>query len=113
MSTSSTAKDTGSTVQDTGLVVIDAQHAQLVGNVDRLVGKSLIEQGRRFIAGSNGSCQFDLAAVGRASSVGVALMLDWLRYAKRKQVSIEFTNVPEKMRHVIEFSGLTDVISLK
>lgn len=100
-------------VEKAELRSINPQQAQLTGRIDRLVGKELLDQGRRLIAASNGQWQVDLGGVTQSSSVGIALLLDWLRYGKRKNQTVEFLNVPEKMLQVIEFSGLTDVFSLK
>lgn len=94
------------------LIATSPTQAQLSGQLDRLAGKALLEQGRRLIAKSGNEWQVDLAEVSHSSSVGIALLLDWLRYGQRKKVSIEFLNVPQKMRHVIEFSGLSDVFKL-
>ena len=94
------------------LIATSPTQAQLSGQLDRLAGKALLEQGRRLIAKSGNEWQVDLAEVSHSSSVGIALLLDWLRYGQRKKVSIEFLNVPQKMRDVIEFSGLSDVFKL-
>ena len=94
------------------LIATSPNQAQLSGQLDRLAGKALLEQGRRLIAKSGSDWQVDLAEVSHSSSVGIALLLDWLRYGQRKKVSIEFLNVPQKMRDVIEFSGLSDVFKL-
>lgn len=98
--------------RDAKITAVTPQQAKLSGRLDRLVGKELLTQGRRLIAASGKQWQVDLAEVNHSSSVGIALLLDWLRYAKRKNVKIEFLNVPQKMRQVMEFSGLKDVFNL-
>lgn len=94
------------------LVAITPQQAELSGRLDRLTAKELLQQGRRLIAKSGSQWQVDLAAVNHSSSVGIALLLDWQRYGLGKKVTIEFVNVPQKMRDVIEFSGLKEVFKL-
>lgn len=94
------------------LIAVSSDKAQLSGQLDRLAGKELLEQGRRLIAKSSGEWQVDLADVNHSSSVGIALLMDWLRYGKRKNKAVEFQNVPQKMRDVIEFSGLAEVFKL-
>ena len=100
-------------MKQASLSSISSQQAQLSGRLDRLVGKELTEQGRKLIAISNQQWQVDLANVTHSSSVGIAILLDWIRYAKRKNIEIEFINIPLKMKQVIEFSGLNDVFSPK
>lgn len=94
------------------LISVGPDNAQLSGRLDHLAGKELLEQGRRLIAKSDEQWLVDLAEVNHSSSVGIALLLDWLRYGKRKNKAVVFTNVPAKMTHVIEFSGLKAVFNL-
>ncbi len=94
------------------LIALSPQQAQLSGRLDRLTGKELLEQGRRLITKAGSNWQVDLADVDHSSSVGIALLLDWLRYSQRKNVSLELLNVPQKMQQVIDFSGLSDVFNL-
>lgn len=94
------------------LIAISPEQAQLSGRLDRLTAKELLHQGRRLIAKSGSQWQVDLAEVNHSSSVGIALLLDWQRYGLGKNVTVEFINLPEKMKDVIEFSGLTEVFKL-
>ena len=103
---------TTSAMMNAKLIATSPQQAQLSGRLDRLAGKELLEQGRRLIAKSGSEWQVDLSDVHHSSSVGIALLLDWLRYGQGKQVAIVFLNVPQKMRQVIEFSGLSEVFNL-
>lgn len=100
-------------MKQASLSSISSQQAQLSGRLDRLVGKDLIEQGRKLIVVSNKQWQVDLSGITHSSSVGIAILLDWIRYGKRKNIQIEFINIPLKMKQVIEFSGLNDVFGLK
>ena len=106
MTTHSTANTTH---KDALLVAISPQQAQLSVRLDRLTAKELIHIGRGLIAKSGSQWQVDLANVEHSSSVGIALLLDWKRYALGKNISLEFINIPKKMQDVIEFSGLTEV----
>jgi phospholipid transport system transporter-binding protein len=94
------------------LVAINPQQAQLSGRLDRLTGKVLIEQGRSLIAKAGTQWQVDLAEVSHSSSVGIALLVDWQRYSLGKNITLEFLNVPAKMKDVVEFSGLTAFLKL-
>ncbi len=93
----------------TELIAINPQQAQLSGRLDRLVGKTLLTQGRSLIAKSGSQWTVDLANVNHSSSVGIALLLDWLRYGQQKNVAVEFLHMPQKMNEVIEFSGLSEI----
>jgi len=94
------------------LIAINPQQAQLSGRLDRLTAKKLLHQGRGLITKSGSQWQVDLAGVDHSSSVGIALLLDWKRHGLKKNVTLEFLNLPKKMQDVIEFSGLTEVFKL-
>ncbi|MEH6450130.1 MAG: STAS domain-containing protein [Oleispira sp.] len=100
------------TMKNAKLISVNPQQAQLSGRLDRLTAKALLEQGRRLITTSGSDWQVNLAEVSHSSSVGIALLLDWLRYGQDKNVTIKFINVPTKMCEVIEFSGLSEVFNL-
>lgn len=91
------------------LIAMNPQQAKLSGRLDRLVGKTLLTQGRGLIAKADSQWTVDLANVNHSSSVGIALLLDWLRYGQQKNVAVEFLHMPQKMNEVIEFSGLSEI----
>lgn len=103
---------TTATMKNAKLTSVNPQQAQLSGRLDRLTAKELLEQGRRLITKSGSDWQVDLAEVSHSSSVGIALLLDWLRYGRGEKVTVNFINVPAKMCEVIEFSGLSEVFNL-
>lgn len=48
----------------------------------------------------------DLSRVTRVDSASVALLIDWLRYAKQAQKTLTFTHLPEKMQQMMRLSDL-------
>ena len=98
---------------DAKIVALDPQQAQLIGRLDRLTGKALMHEGRQLITQAGSQWTVDLASVSHSSSVGIALLVDWQRYSQHKQVAIKFVNIPQKMKDVIEFSGLKGMFNLK
>lgn len=50
--------------------------------------------------------QFDLSAVQQSNSAGLALVLDWLKMAKKNQVSVTFSNFPEHLRELAAVYGI-------
>ncbi len=51
-----------------------------------------------------------IGATTQGSSVTVALLLAWLRAARGDGKHLRFANVPDDLRNIIEFSGLTEVL---
>ncbi|MCR9278432.1 MAG: STAS domain-containing protein [Pseudomonadaceae bacterium] len=53
----------------------------------------------------------DLAQLSQSNSVTVALMLAWLREGKTRGVAVNFTSVPPAIGKILEFSGLSSLVS--
>jgi phospholipid transport system transporter-binding protein len=49
---------------------------------------------------------FDMAKVSACNSAGLALMLEWLKYARHAQKKIVFNNIPENLASIIKVAGI-------
>jgi phospholipid transport system transporter-binding protein len=56
--------------------------------------------------------RIDFSGVQRSNSAGVALMVEWLRQARRRQWPLAFVNIPDQMRAIIEVAELETVLPL-
>ena len=54
--------------------------------------------------------QIDLSGVHRSNSAGVALLVQWLRQARRRQVELVFIDVPAQMREIVRVADLEQVL---
>jgi len=52
----------------------------------------------------------DLTGVTRTDSAGLALLVEWLRVARRKGKTIRFRNIPEQMMAVAQVVGLDSLL---
>ncbi len=52
----------------------------------------------------------DLGNVTRTDSAGLALLVEWLRWARRHRVRIKIINMPEQMRSIARMSKLDGVL---
>jgi len=52
----------------------------------------------------------DLEGVTRTDSAGLALLVEWLRIARRKGKSIQFRNIPPQMMAVAQVVGLDSLL---
>jgi len=73
--------------------VIAPNFAKIVNNTDNVV--------------------LDLQGVTRTDSAGLALLIDWMRYAHNKDKHIVFKNMPEQMLAVAKVSELEDILPLE
>jgi ABC-type transporter Mla MlaB component len=53
-----------------------------------------------------------LRGLTEANSVTVALLIAWMRSANNRRISIVYVDVPQELRNIIDFSGLTQVLPL-
>ena len=57
--------------------------------------------------------EIDLGAVVRADSAGLALLVEWLRRAKKQQHKVVFRNMPEQMTAIAGLVGVDEMLSLE
>lgn len=48
----------------------------------------------------------DLNGVGNADSAGLALIIEWIKYARSKKVQLKIKNMPEQILNLAKLSGL-------
>jgi phospholipid transport system transporter-binding protein len=54
----------------------------------------------------------DLRGVTHSNSAGLALLIEWLRFARERHKMLKIRNVPAQMRALITASGLDEVLPL-
>jgi len=54
----------------------------------------------------------DLRDVQRADSAGLALLVEWMRAAKRSRTAIRFLNMPAQMLAIARVSSLDQILPL-
>ncbi len=48
----------------------------------------------------------DLGGVGKTDSAGLALLVEWIKYARNKRVNLQFRNIPEQIFNLAKLSSL-------
>ncbi|MDA1076448.1 MAG: STAS domain-containing protein [Proteobacteria bacterium] len=69
-------------------------------------------QGETHIAARDALISVNLKGLEESNSVTVALLIAWMRCANNQGISIVYINVPQELRDIIEFSGLTTVLPI-
>lgn len=59
----------------------------------------------------NSKLHFDLSQVTTANSAGLALLLEWVKWAKQQKKSIQFDHIPPQLLSVAEASGVEKLLS--
>ena len=65
---------------------------------------------RAWFVGQDGMT-IDLAQVSTADSAGLALLIEWLRAARKTGVPLQFSNIPSQMQELIRVNGLQDTLN--
>lgn len=56
--------------------------------------------------------EINLLDVTRSDSAGLALLVDWMRYAKRSNKTIAFHNLPSQMLAIANASGFDELLPI-
>ena len=83
------------------------------GELDMSSVPQLWRDSGKFFNTNETSLVFDLKAVTRSDSAGLALLIEWVAMAKNKNIAICFRNLPEQMWEIAKVSDLTEVIPLE
>lgn len=87
---------------------------QLSGVIDYTSGPQLRKDGGKLLKDCNAStCVIDCAAVDKSSSVGLSLLLAFVRDAQSKGKSILVRNLPKDMQEIAKVSELLDILPLE
>lgn len=83
----------------------------LRGDLNAVTVVALQTQGQTLIAQQQAThCVIDLQNVGNSSSVGVALLTVWLRFAQAKGKTIYYQHMPQSMLDMVRLSGLHELL---
>lgn len=86
----------------------------LTGVLDYSTGPLLREQGQVLIDKSTAKIlQVNCAGVEKSSSVGLALLLAYMRDAQSVGKTIELFELPDDMRKIAQVCGLTEMLGLE
>jgi phospholipid transport system transporter-binding protein len=73
---------------------------------------AVLDGAREALSASQGPFEVNLGGVTRADSAGLALLLELAREARAAGRELRCTGVPEQLRRLAGFFGVTDVLPL-
>lgn len=72
---------------------------------------SVDKQGQQWLlADAPANCNLDLSLVSYSSSAGIALLLGWLRVARKQKKNLHIKNLPVSMAALAKVGGLDNVL---
>ena len=83
----------------------------VTGDLDFNSVGTLVGEGERLFAASL-AVRVDLQGVGQANSAGLALLLEWLEQAKRRDQRLELVNLPESLARIAAITNLAGLLPL-
>jgi phospholipid transport system transporter-binding protein len=90
----------------------DAGELRLSGVLDYRTGPHLREQGQALIKASKAAAVVvDCSAVEKSSSVGLSLLLCFMRDAQAAGKALSIRGMPEDMREIAQVSELTELLA--
>lgn len=90
----------------------DAGELRLSGVLDYRSGPGLREQGRALIKASQAAALVvDCCAVTKSSSIGLSLLLCYMRDAQAAGKALSIRGMPEDMREIAQVSELTELLA--
>lgn len=93
-------------------VAIALDTLSLSGVLDYDTVAAVDKQGQQWLRGAAPQqCTIDLSGVSYSSSVGIALLLGWLRLAAQQNKNLRIQQLPAAMLALAKLGGLEDVLS--
>ena len=84
---------------------------RLEGAVTMATVTNLRVAGLRAFAQTSGAIDIDLSGVARADSGGLALLIDWLAWARAAQRAMKFSSIPAALLALARLSDVEDLVS--
>ena len=85
---------------------------RIEGDLDYESVTHLLDEDDALFSQSEQQVEVDLGGIRRTTSVGLALMLEWLRQAHNRNITLHFSHVPEQMLAMAKVSQLESLLQL-
>ncbi|PIE41505.1 MAG: anti-anti-sigma factor [Gammaproteobacteria bacterium] len=95
-----------------GIQQQDSHTALVSGVIDVTTATGLKSEGEALLKKLENTVVIDLSGIEHSDSVGVSVLLVWMRAAARLDKNIQFRDMPPKMFDVARVSGLDAVFPL-
>jgi len=86
---------------------------RVAGELDYETVDRLLDDDDSLFADNPREIEIDLSGVTHTTSVGLALMLEWLRQARSRNIAIRFSRVPAQILGIARLSQLEDILQIE
>ncbi len=84
-------------------------HYAIAGDLTFATAGDVLEQSKEMFS-DHTQIEVDLAGVGQADSAGLALLLEWVNWAKHDVREIKYLNTPREIIAIAEISEVDDLL---
>lgn len=81
----------------------------LFGDLSFQTAVRALEESRKLFA-DHSTIELDLAGITRADSAGLALMLEWVTWARSTAREVRYQNIPEQIISIAQISEVEDML---
>jgi len=78
---------------------------KITGNLDFQTVPAIWQKSNAIFAGCS-SIKIDLSGIDSSNSAGLALLVQWMRYARSRNISISFQHLPIQMQEIARVCGI-------
>lgn len=71
------------------------------------------QSGEQFLDAATGPVRISLGQLAERNSVVVALLLAWVRHARARGTTVQFVDVPDDLRNIMELYGVAGLLPLE
>ncbi|MEM7281137.1 MAG: STAS domain-containing protein [Pseudomonadota bacterium] len=84
-------------------------HYAIAGELTFSTAGDVLEQSKEMFS-DHTQLEVDLAGVTQSDSAGLALLLEWVNWAKHDVREIKYLNMPKEIRAIAEISEVEDLL---
>ncbi|MDH5446922.1 MAG: STAS domain-containing protein [Gammaproteobacteria bacterium] len=99
-------------MSETNITQISDGQLAVEGELSKFTVPSIMKQGHNLINNANQNLAIDLKGVTRTDSAGLALLLEWMTLASKKDLQIHFKNLPSQLLKIAKVSDLDVILPL-
>lgn len=85
---------------------------RLNGRLDVDSAIELVDHVSELMDGSH-DCRIDLSGIEHSGSAGLALLIEWMKVARERDIVLHYVNMPSQMLAIARVSGLDAVLPLE
>ncbi|MDX1824099.1 MAG: STAS domain-containing protein [Thiohalomonadales bacterium] len=90
----------------------NSNHFMVEGELNLMTVPALLQAMIDRLPANGSEAHIDLAGVTRTDSAGLALLVEWLRQARVREIRLQFHNLPSQLRDIARISDLLPIIPL-